>query len=157
MTRTATSASPRPTSLHTGVLTTLVFLVLAFCTAQAGEASRPATTADQPSVEVMPTTAAMRVAIDPVTGQITVPGKDAIGFQPLWSMGQLPSAPLPVVRLADGSLMVDLRGIFLTNAVASIGWDGHPTVGCAEFGVDPVEYARWLTLTAAPQRAKVSE
>jgi hypothetical protein len=138
-------------------LTTLVLVVLAFCTAQAGEAPRPATTPDPPSVEMAPTTASMRVAIDPVTGQITMPGEDGIGFQPLWSMSLVPSAPLPVVRLADGSLMVDLRGIFLTSAVASIGWNGRPTLGCAEFGVDPAEYARWLTLTAAPTRAKVSE
>ena len=122
----------------------------------AGEAPRPAS-ANPPTVEVAPATAAMRVAIDPATGQITVPGADATGLQPLWSLSRLPSAPLPVVRLANGSLMIDLTGIFLTNAVASIGWDGKPTLGCAEFGVDPEEYVRWLTLTAAPKRVKVSE
>jgi len=138
------------------VFTTFVFLVLASCNAMAGEAPRPAS-ADQPNVEWVPTTAAMRVAIDPVSGRITMPGADATGLPPLWSMSRLPSAPLPVVRLEDGSLMVDLTGIFLTNVVAAIGWDGKPTLGCAEFGVDPQEYVRWLTLTAVPARAKVSE
>jgi hypothetical protein len=53
--------------------------------------------------------------------------------------------------------MVDLRGVFLTHAVASLGWNGHAALGCAEFGVDPLEYARWLTLTAPRVRAKVKE
>jgi len=156
MTRTSRSATPRGDSFRARVLTTFVFLILASCNAMAGEAPRPAT-ANPPTVAEAPATAAMRVAIDPVTGRFTMPAADATGLPPLWSIGRLPSTPLPVVRLEDGSLMVDLTGIFLTNAVASIGWDGKPTLGCAEFGVDPQEYARWLTLTAVPARAKVSE
>ena len=157
MTRTSRSATPRGDSIRARVFTTFVFLTLASCNAMAGEAPRPVSSPDQPNVEVMPATASMRVTIDPVTGRITVPGADAPGLQPLWSMSRLPSPPLPVVRLDDGSLMVDLTGIFLTNAVASIGWDGKPTLGCAEFGVDPQDYVRWLPLTAIPARAKVRE
>jgi len=160
MTRTPRSATPRRTSPYAGVLTTFALLVLAFCNAQAGDdARRPSPAApNPPSVEVVPpAAAAMRVAIDPETGHITVPRPEDSGLQPLWSMSRLPGAPLPMVRLEDGSWMVDLTGIFLTSAVASIGWDGRPTIGCAEFGVDPEEYLRWLTLTAAPVRAKVKE
>lgn len=158
MTRTSRSATVRPTSPLAGLLTILVLLGLAFCNAGAGDAPRPSSSAaSPPSVEMMAPSAAMRVAIDPETGHITVPGPDASGLMPLWSMNRLPNAPLPVTHLADGSLMIDLTGIFLTHAVASIGWHGRPALGCADFGVDPEEYARWLTLTAPPARAKAKE
>jgi hypothetical protein len=99
----------------------------------------------------------MRATIDPATGQIVVPTPGAPTLEPMWSDLRLPSAPLPVVHLADGSLMIDLKGIYLTNVVGAIGWDGHPTMSCLDFGVDPVEYARWLTLIAPPARAKAKE
>lgn len=154
MTRTSRSVSLRPTSLHAGVFTTLALLILAFCNAAAGEVRQAAPAA--PSVEDV-TMPALRVGVDPVSGALVSPGPESGGLAPLWSASRLPSGPLPVVRLDDGSLMIDLRGIFLTNAVASIGWNGRPTLGCADFGVDPAQYARWLTLTARPARAKVKE
>ena len=157
MTRTSRSATPRGDSFRARAFTTFVVFIVASCNAMAGEAPRPASSPDQPNVDGTPATASMRVAIEPGTGRITVPGADATGLPPLWSMSRLPSAPLPVVRLEDGSLMIDLAGIFLTNAVASIGWDGKPSLGCAEFGVDPQETMRWLVLPAAPARAKVRE
>ena len=160
MTRTSRSAALRPTSLHAGVFTTLFVLALAFCNAAAGDAPQPApapAAAPSPSVRVEATAPTLRVAIDPVSGALTMPEPESGVFAPLWSLRRVPSGPLPVVRLADGSLMVDLTDIYLTNAVASIGLDGRPVLGCSEFGVDPIGYARWLTLTAPPVRAKVKE
>jgi len=157
MTRTSRSASPRRSSSRAGVLTTLALLVLASCNASAGEPHKPAApAAPAPSLEVTGPAAAMRVTLDPATGQIVVPTPGAT-LEPMWSGLRLPSGPLPVVHLADGSLMIDLKGIYLTNVVGAIGWDGHPTMSCVDFGVDPVEYARWLTLIAPPARAKVKE
>lgn len=157
MTRNPKSEPLRSTSLPAGVFAALAFLALAFCNATAADAPRLAADPSQPSIEVIAPAPAMRVSIDPATGRLSMPAPDVTALQPLWSVGRLPNAPLPVVHLADGSMMVDLEGIFLTNAVASIGWDGHPTIGCAEFGVDLAEYARMLSLTARPARARGSE
>jgi hypothetical protein len=107
--------------------------------------------------DVTPAAASMRVSIDPATGRLSVPQPGAAGLAPLWSLARMPAVMPAVVQLVDGSLMVDLSGIFLTSAVASIGWDGHPTLGCVDFGVDPEEYLRSLSLVTPPARAKVRE
>jgi hypothetical protein len=97
------------------------------------------------------------VAIDPATGRFVVPGPDVLELDPLWAAHRLPQAPLPVIRLEDGSLMMDLRGIFLTHAVATLGWDGRPTLGCFDTAVRHEDIAPWHTLLARPARAKGRE
>ena len=155
MTRTSRSAAPRGDSFRARAFTTSVFLILASCNALAGEAPRSgASPAAAPQLEILPATSAMRVSIDPETGRLVVPGPEAARLEPL---GRLPQVLPPVVHKQDASLMVDLTGIFLTNAIASIGWNGRPVLSCTE--PEMLEaMVPWLTpLTAPPARAKVSE
>jgi len=155
MTRTSGSAMPCADSFPARVFTAFVFLILASCNAMAGEAPRPASsTVAAPQLEILPAAAAMRIAIDPETGRLVAPGPEALRLEPL---GSMPGFQPPVVRMADGSLMLDLTGIYLTNAIASIGWDGRPVLSC----VEPAALESlipWLTpLTAPPVRAKAKE
>lgn len=75
-----------------------------------------------------PATAAMRVAIDPETGQIGLPSsEDAKAL----AMPAEPQGEAPVRVLADGTTQIDMRGRGLTYAVARVGADGKVATGCA--------------------------
>jgi hypothetical protein len=155
MTRTSRSGTPRGDSFRARVFTTFVFLILASCNAVAGEAPRPASSpAAAPQLEILPAAPAMRVSIDPETGRLIAPGPEDSRLEPL---GRMPAFLPPVVHMPDGSLMMDLTGIYLTNAIVSIGWDGRPVLSCVEPEMLDSMIFPWLTLTAPPVRAKVKE
>jgi len=135
MTRTSRSATPRGDSFHARLFTTFVIVILASCNAVAGEAPRPAPSpAAAPQLEVLP---------------ILVPVAGSIRLEPV---GRMPEVLPPVLRMADGSLHVDLSGIFFTNAIAMLGWDGQPVISCVE--ASPEAFQRWLTVTALTPTAR---
>jgi hypothetical protein len=154
MTRTSRSGTPRGDSIRARMFTTFAFLILASCNVMAGEPPRAASSPSAaPQLEILPFAPAMRVSIDPETGRLIAPGPEASRLEPL---GRMPENLPPVIHLPDGSLMVDLTGIYLTNAIASIGWDGRPALSCIEPAVLE-SLGLWLPLTAPPARAKVRE
>lgn len=153
MTRTSRSATPRGDSIRARMFTAFAFLILASCNVMAGEAPRTASSPAAPQLEILPFAPAMRVSIDPETGRLLAPGPEASRLEPL---GRMPENLPPVIHLPDGSLMVDLTGIYLTNAIASIGWDGRPALSCIEPAILE-SLVPWLPRTAPPARAKVGE
>jgi hypothetical protein len=109
--------------------------MLALCTAGAGAAPAAATRADAASATFTvpsdpPATASMRVERDPVTGTLTPAGPTADrSLLPLWATTMRPALErLTPTRLDDGSLMLDLSGIYLDFATARLDWSGHPVL-----------------------------
>jgi hypothetical protein len=102
-------------------LWTVVASSLALCTLPAGAAPGPA-----------PAAAALRVDRDPVTGTLTPAGPTSDPMlMPLWASGLRPALDrLTAVHLADGSMMVDLTGIYLDFATAHREWDGRVVAEC---------------------------
>jgi len=134
-------AGRRPRTAATALV---LACVLALCNRPAGAAPGSAPTA------VPPATAALRVDRDPVTGTLTPAGPTADpSLMPLWSAGMRPSLErLPVVRLSDGSMMVDLTGIYLDFATAHREWDGRIAADCDGMWVP--EILRPLTVAPTP-------
>jgi hypothetical protein len=116
----------------------IVLAVLATCTLRAGAApdsrtpEAPSNAADVATPDLgIPGFGAMTVERDPITGALSPIGSlKAREMLPLWAAAMRPSLDRPAVTLADGSLMVDLTGIYLDYAVAQAGWDGRPRVAC---------------------------
>jgi hypothetical protein len=115
-------AKPR---LTMAALWTVLTCAFALCNRTAGAA--PA----DPSAGT-PAGAALRVDRDPVTGTLTPAGPSADPMLlPLWSANMRPALDrLSAVMMADGSVMVDLTGIYLDFATAHREWDGRLVTGC---------------------------
>ncbi len=81
----------------------------------------------------------MVIAVDPETGALVAP----TGIQRAKLGAAEPTGLLRTdqglreVRLADGSVMIDLQGRFLEYAVARIGPDGCLRLGCVDGGPAP--------------------
>lgn len=106
---------------------TALLLAFALCNRPAGASPAPA-----PDIAPTPASAAMRIERDPVTGTITPAGPSADRMLlPLWSQTMRPALDrLTPEALPDGSLRLDLTGIYLDFATAQLGWDGRATVDC---------------------------
>ena len=140
-----TPAHPATTlSLATLFLATLFLLSLS---ARGEECPAPAgTEARLPAQE--PSSPGFKAAIDPATGQLTVPPLPARGAAPATpaAAGASPASTsaaatshvglvaVPGTTRAGGK-MVDLKGRFRSSVVATVGPDGKTTARCVETAV----------------------
>jgi hypothetical protein len=80
----------------------------------------------------------MVVAVDPETGQLTMPSQEQLSELASSQAFQLneSSDGLVEVHHPDGSVSIDLQGRFQDYAVAMMGKDGKPIVGCVRSAAD---------------------
>jgi hypothetical protein len=83
---------------------------------------------------------AMRVAADPITGQLIAPehAGPALSIEQMQDLARLEALGLITVRNADGSETFNHDGRFTDFSVVRVGADGKPVFRCVhgEFGVD---------------------
>ena len=121
---------PRPCM---AVFRILVLGALAAC-------NRPASAAPGAAPVESPTVNTLRVQRDPVTGSLTPAGPTADPMlMPVWSSSVRPALDhLQVVHMVDGSLMLDLSGIYLDYATATRDWNGRLVTSCDDTWVPDV-------------------
>ena len=102
-------------------------LVLAVALPWALSAGGPAPT--EPATGIAPGTAAMRVAIDPETGEF-VPAVDKAADVQLQQLLRRDSDGLVEVVHPDGSVSIDLEGRFMNASLARIDADGELETIC---------------------------
>jgi hypothetical protein len=113
--------------------------------ARAPAAKRAAHRAAASSHTTAPATAGMRAEIDPETGTIgTRVALPAIAKDGLPVVEDAP-AELPITRLADGSIMMDLQGYFQDYALLTIDPSGKRVMTCT-----PHPRAALRTVPVAP-------
>ncbi|MCP4571614.1 MAG: hypothetical protein GY838_04620 [bacterium] len=90
-----------------------------------------ALTADEPADGIAPGTAAMRVSIDPETGELVhATATDKAADLQLQQMLRRDDDGLVEVIHPDGSASIDLEGRFMSASVARIGEDGELETIC---------------------------
>lgn len=118
-------------------------------------APKPRRAAIPPATAVPPAAAGMVVAIDPETGEITMPTPEQMQTLTRQETTGLlrTTAGLQQVRLPDGTVMLDLQGRFLEFAVVQLDAQGRPHFRCLD---DPAALRRAL-LERAPAPAPAAE
>jgi hypothetical protein len=106
-------------------------------------AAAPVTPAAAPVAAAPAAAHGMVVGIDPETGRLGMPTQDQmLQLSPIEKTGLLrTTAGLQTVRLADGTVMLNLQGRFMDYSVVRLDANGRPRVGCVD---DVRALGRWL-------------